>query len=433
MMPLPKDTQAEHSVIGCVLLDNSTWDVVSSLEERMFLDAGARLCFAALREIFEAKLGKVVDVIVLSAHLGDKVKASVISRYADTPGSVTMAEHYATIVRNKWLARQALRFAADTLEQDEMDLEAHISRAESHIEELKNGLEVSDLDIEQFSIKQTMMPLFRELEKPLPTGTLIPFPLPTINDALGGGLVPGTVVFFAGSAKAGKTTLACQFIRKVAGLDIPTAYFSFEQNDTELLRTLLGQEAKVPGFVLRNRNLDARDWERVIPAANTLAGLPILLLAGKHTDPVRIWSQCEKCANKGYRVIVIDHLQLLTEVGERDQGYAFKLKAITRKLKLFALKHQLVMLVLSQLQDKVDGGRITLWGGASPMQDGDAVIVYIRPSQVNPNSTEPDSVFLYLNRLPGGHRPNVLVRWDAQSNTVRESLPPLDDGRRYGD
>jgi replicative DNA helicase len=432
-MNIPKDTQAEHSVIGCIILDNSLWDRVSSLAPTMFLDAGARLSFIAIREMLDAE--QVVDAVTLSSHLNGKVTRTIISSYADAPGSSSMIEHYATIVRNKWLAREALRFAADTVEQEEIDLAEHINRAEIHLEQLKSGLAVSDIDIEQFSIRKGMSPLLKELECALPKGFLVPFPLPKVNDALGGGAVPGSVIFLAGSAKAGKTTLACQFIRGVSGADIPCAYFSFEQNDTELLRTMLGQEANVPGFVLRNRNLSAADWNRVIPAANILSGLKILLVAGRHTDPIRFWAQAEKCAGKGYRVLVIDHLQLLAEVGERDQGYAFKIKAITRKLKLFALKHQLVLLVLAQLQDKMDGGRLAMWGGASPMQDGDAVIVYLRPSQVNPNCKDPDSVFLYLNRLPGGQRPDVPVVWDAQSNTVKEIgilHTYIDDSRRYG-
>jgi circadian clock protein KaiC len=66
-----------------------------------------------------------------------------------------------------------------------------------------------------------------------------------LDDMLGGGLWRGTTTLLAGPSGAGKTTIGLQFAFEGARRGEPTLYMSFQENPSQLLRTIRGLGADV--------------------------------------------------------------------------------------------------------------------------------------------------------------------------------------------
>jgi circadian clock protein KaiC len=75
-----------------------------------------------------------------------------------------------------------------------------------------------------------------------------------LDEMLGGGLWRGTTTLLAGPSGAGKTTIGLQFAFEGARRGEPTLYMSFQENPTQLMRTIRGLGADVEE--LRRRGLD---------------------------------------------------------------------------------------------------------------------------------------------------------------------------------
>jgi circadian clock protein KaiC len=71
---------------------------------------------------------------------------------------------------------------------------------------------------------------------------------------LGGGLWRGTTTLLAGPSGAGKTTIGLQFAFEGARRGEPTLYMSFQENPTQLMRTIRGLGADIEE--LRRQGLD---------------------------------------------------------------------------------------------------------------------------------------------------------------------------------
>ncbi|MDP9349412.1 MAG: AAA family ATPase [Gemmatimonadota bacterium] len=71
-----------------------------------------------------------------------------------------------------------------------------------------------------------------------PTSERVPTGVPGLDEMLGGGLWRGTTTLLAGPSGAGKTTIGLQFALEGARLREPTLYMNFQENPTQLIRTI---------------------------------------------------------------------------------------------------------------------------------------------------------------------------------------------------
>jgi circadian clock protein KaiC len=107
----------------------------------------------------------------------------------------------------------------------------------------------SGLDIYPRLISPRMPEGYEPATERLSTGVL------GLDEMLDGGLWRGTTTLLAGPSGAGKTTIALQFALEGARLGEPTLYMNFQENPTQLVRTIRGlgfdlEEAQAQGLEL---------------------------------------------------------------------------------------------------------------------------------------------------------------------------------------
>lgn len=398
----------EQAVINHLLHYPENLNLVAScVHPDNFLDKDSRVIFKYMLDSGENEL------VTISSELRGKADVPKIIS-VETPIRASLQPYCREIIKDYNLHHQA-NFLRDT----SLDLkETHstdglIEKYEDQIDMLRNNstLRKTALDFDSDTIFSEFLD---DIEKPK-RDDLIPFYLSTINRWLGDGIAPGSLIMLSGNSKDGKSTIALQQTWKLAGKIHRPAFLSLEQMTRELVETIVGQIAKVPGYQIRNRRWEGDSKEKCKQAAGLLKKWGMYLLGSDISSPDNLFSTMRLLAENGVKWFTIDHLQLLAE-GGADGGYTYKVKEITRKLKLFAGRYGVVIFLVAQNQ--TDSDKPKTWGSNVPEQDVDAWLVFCRAEKDKPN--ECDFIRLHRNRLPGGEIGNVDTVWNRESNRTEE-------------
>ncbi|MBT6880637.1 MAG: replicative DNA helicase, partial [Gammaproteobacteria bacterium] len=117
----PQNVEAEQSVLGGLMLDNSSWDIVSDrVIEEDFYRADHRLIFRSIASLAEDS--KPFDVITLIEWLESNNEAenagglSYLGALAKNPPSAANIRHYADIVRERSVLRSLIHASNEIAE-----------------------------------------------------------------------------------------------------------------------------------------------------------------------------------------------------------------------------------------------------------------------------------------------------------------------------
>ena len=383
--------------------------IAASVTPQHFLDRDCRLTLEYMLDSAETEL------VTISREL--KGKADVPSILSVEPPLKSSLPSYCTTIMEDYktsLVDEQLR--AELVEvKEQRSTKGTADRLEGLIDQLRENSTAKKTALD-FDSNTVFSEFLVDIEKPK-RDDLIPFYLPTINRWLGDGIAPGSLVMLSGNAKDGKSTIALRQTWYLSSRIHRPAFISLEQMTRELVETIVGQMAKVSGTEIRNRQWYENNKDRCKQAATLLKKWGMYLLGSDISSPDNLFSIMRILAENGVKWFTIDHLQLVAE-GGGDVGYTYKIKEITRSLKLFAGRYGVVIFLIAQNQ--TDSEKPKTWGSNVPEQDVDAWLVYCRGDKDDP--TDSDFIKLHRNRLPGGKVGDVNTIWNRISNRTEELI-----------
>jgi replicative DNA helicase len=242
--PLPSNLDAERSILGAILLDNSTLNAaIEALKAEDFFLPQHRHVFQQMIVLGEAQ--QAIDLVTLTEELHRRGElesaggAPYLASLTDGVPRVSNVEHYARIVKEKAMLRNLIH-ASDKIKQSAFEGEdgadAILDGAESSIFALAEDRVKAGL----ISIKDIVHESFDRLEKIFREGKSITGISTGYGelDKLLSGLQPSELIILAARPSQGKTALALNVAENIAirgGL--PVAVFSLEMSKESLLQT----------------------------------------------------------------------------------------------------------------------------------------------------------------------------------------------------
>ncbi|MCM2130156.1 replicative DNA helicase [Larsenimonas rhizosphaerae] len=360
----PNSLEAEQSVLGGLMLDNSAWDTVSELliaddfyrfEHRFIFNAMTRL----------AEESRPLDAITLSESLESHDQLSKVgglsylAELARNTPSASNIRAYADIVRERATLRKLIQSANQIAEgafnpqgktADELVNEAErlvfqiaesrpkfggpigmsqlLTRAVDRIDEL-------------FSLKGTMTGIstgFRDL------------------DEMTSGLQPSDLVIVAGRPSMGKTTFAMNLVEHaVVSGDKAVAVFSMEMPADQLMLRMVSSLGRIDQTRVRTGQLEDEDWPRLTSAVNLLKDKQLYVDDTPALSPNEMRARVRRLAREadGIGLIMIDYLQLMQVPGLSENRTA-EISEISRSLKGLAKEFQCPVVALSQLNRSLE-------------------------------------------------------------------------------
>ncbi|BBO55020.1 replicative DNA helicase [Cobetia amphilecti] len=360
----PNSLEAEQSVLGGLMLDNSAWDTVS---ERLVADDfyryEHRLIYNAMSQLVGGS--RPLDVVTLSELLESRDQLESVGGLAtlaelarNTP-SASNIKAYADIVRERATLRKLIQAANQIAESSfspqGRDADELVNEAERLVFQISESRPKSggpkgmsqlltgavDRIDELFNLKGQMTGLstgFRDL------------------DDMTSGLQPSDLVIIAGRPSMGKTTFAMNLVEHaVVSGDKPVAVFSMEMPAESLMLRMISSLGRIDQTKVRTGQLEDEDWPRLTSAVNLLKDKQLFVDDTAALSPNEMRSRCRRMAREhgGIGLIMIDYLQLMQVPGLSENRTA-EISEISRSLKGLAKEFACPVVALSQLNRSLE-------------------------------------------------------------------------------
>jgi replicative DNA helicase len=359
----PQSVEAEESVLGGILLDNTALDrVLEVLATDDFYREAHRKIFAAMLELSERS--EPADIITLSdllrgrSLLADVGGAAYLAELAERVPTAANIMQYARIVKEKAILRGLIAAATDIATRGyeaREDVDDLLDQAEHRI------FAISERKIRPsfFRMGDVIMETLKTVErlyehKQLVTGVPTGF---DDLDRLTAGLQPADLIIIAGRPSMGKTAFAlniAQHAALTAGLGV--AIFSLEMAREQLVLRMLCSEARVDNAKVRAGFLGERDFPKLAMAAGRLAEAPIYIDDSPGLSVLELRAKARRLKRDPVAklgLVIVDYLQLMRGLGAVDSREQ-EISQISRSLKALAKELGLPVVALSQLNRQVE-------------------------------------------------------------------------------
>jgi len=359
----PQSLEAEESVLGGVMLDNTALDrVVELVQAEDFYRGTHRKLFRAMLDLSERS--EPVDLITLSEALkarGELMEiggASYLAELAERVPTAANIVHYARIVRERSILRGLIEAATEIATRG--------YQASENVDELLDRAEQLIFGIQERKVKQAFARIAEVLvgsikmierlyeQKQAVTGVPTGF---ADLDNLTSGLQPSDLVIVAGRPSMGKTAY-CLNIAEHAALraDVGVAIFSLEMAKEQLAMRMLCSEARVDLARVRTGHLSDREFPKLAMAAGRLGDAPIYIDDTPALSVLELRAKArrlkrDQAAKLG--LVIVDYIQLMRSAEGRDNREQ-EISEISRSLKALAKELQVPVLALSQLNRQVE-------------------------------------------------------------------------------
>lgn len=209
-------------------------------------------------------------------------------------------------------------------------------------------------------------------------------------DEATGGYVAGDLWIYSGRPSQGKTTALIQSFKDAAKAGASVLMFNREMSSMEMMFRFLAMEGDYPHSKIKTGELPDSAFKKLKTTRNKLSKLPIYLDANYYGDINYVTSSIRKYHKlHDIRLVGIDYVQLLAE---RSGDQVQELGRISRELKLLAMDLGITIVVLSQLNRKVEDREdrrpilSDLRQSGNLEEDADVVIGLYRDDYYNMNS-----------------------------------------------
>lgn len=392
----PQNIGFEEAVIGAMLIDQKCLtDLLGMLDPEVFYRPQHRLIFQAIKDLYHE--GSPVDILTVAEKLRKKGELEAAgSEYSlielsNKVSSTAHSENHALKLKEAFVKRELIKVGMQMIDQsfdETTDIFDLIADLQLKIE----GVNESTIISTETQVGDLIDPEIERAEK-IYQGKINPG-IPTTCKVITqqtGGWRKGELIIIAARPGMGKTAYVIAEAVNAAKLGYPTAVFSLEMSEQQLVKRIISGEARIPGDKFNITGLSGEEALQAAKATQTLKSLPLFIEdnPAHSIQSIRIRAK-QLVAKHGIQLIIIDYIQIMLTKGKRNGNREQEISAISRGLKLLSKELGVPVIALSQLSRAVEAQA----GHKRPMlshlresgaieQDADMVGFIYRPEYYN--------------------------------------------------
>ena len=397
----PQDMAAERAVLGCQMID---WQTVSPVREIIsaadFFSDVHGIIQRAIDAVCEANDGRCDEMLVASyleekKQLGEIGGVPYVIQCLESQPHAAHAVYYATIVARHSRRRKAIMIGEqlindgyDTSKDDEEIVTSAHDAAKRMASILKNK------GPQQRSLKECISEVIDGYKRgEMPT---VWWGIPEV-DKLICGAMPGEMIVVGGSPGQGKSLLMLQWLMCAADRGIPGLIVSEEMPEKMIASRSISFAS----------NIHPDNWrDSVTELEKQTSGVfddkATIVIAHKCSTIKLVEAAIDRAvATNGIKIVGVDYAQIIRGDGETSEQ---RLADVSQRIKAKAMEHDLVVLLLSQLNRSRDNreGMVPrlsdLKGSGSLEADADVVIFPFWPWKLDQTYKEEFEFRIYLEK-----------------------------------
>lgn len=344
--------EAEQSVLGAILIDNDSANLLTDLTPKDFFSGKNGLIFKTAMSMISD--GLPVDVITLDAELGKRGLSEetggltyLIDLHQNTPSAANVGR-YARLVSES-AAERELRFAAEQIERlaTERDGRSIADRQAEAVALLDKISGTSAGRSEEMSYEDAIRATLHHWERISETDGMLGFPTGFSNlDEATGGLQRGNLTVIGARPGMGKSVLAENIARHCAKNGLSVRFQSYEMSGVELTQRGASAEYAIDYGRLKKYRMTQTETDNFALYINKARNWKFVI----DTEMIGIDTIAARCRlerrKSGLDLLVVDHLHLMPRKGVNEVA---ELDDITARLKRLAMELQIHVLLVAQL------------------------------------------------------------------------------------
>ncbi len=368
----PCDLDAEASVISACMIDAGSMAAVGRVNDLLKPD---HFYSEPHRRIFEA----ILAVVAIGARpdmvtVGERLKVSerlsqvggmsYLAEILDAAPAVINVVQYAQIVHDRWRERQIIATCQRVAASGYLGVQNTQGYADSAIESLATIARASlgrEHETNLDALKRIVRAMVDRSSDPAAVSLGLSTGVDTWDNEIGG-LHPGEVTTLVGRPGRGKTTLALQVALRTAAQGLGVLFFCQDMSRDDLLVNALCHLAQVDSRRWRHNELTPYDWQKLMPASEKLAKLPIAIDDTRDITAAQVRSRTMTHGDKLFRLtgvplglVVVDYVQQLKAAPEQANAAQHEVIANSAKAcKSLARELDVAVLMLAQQKREPD-------------------------------------------------------------------------------
>ena len=398
---LPFSLIAEQSLLGSILIDPASLDLVADLVNASdFYISEHTQIYLAMHELFlqnsEIDVVTLIDMLVRKGIYDKSGGEDYLKTLCEVVPSALNIKDYAKIVKEKSVLRQLIGVCGDISESayGEQEEVVHIlDSAENKIFAIAQGRDTKNFR----HIREVLVDVHGHLkdlqERPDEVqGTKTGF---SGLDRVLVGMGNSDLILVGARPGMGKTSFVLNIGTNVAAqTKKAVCIFSLEMSAEQLVSRLLSSEAMVDSTALRSGRLSGEDWTKIAAASSKLAGTDILIDDTTGITVTGMKAKLRRVKNLG--LVIIDYLQLMQSDRHNDNRVQ-EVSEISRSLKLLAKELAVPVICCAQLsrgpESRTDKKPMLsdLRDSGAIEQDADVVMFLYRDEYYNADANSQDA------------------------------------------
>ncbi len=428
----PHSIEAEQSILGGLLLDNSKWDVVGDkVIEEDFYRLDHRLIYRVVSRL--ASDGKPIDVVTVAEELerlGELENSGgmqYLGELVEKTPSATNVRAYADIVHERAVLRRLIKVSGEISDsafnpsgRTTNELLDDAERKVFKISESKTGQEGGPVSVNPVLTKtlERIDQLFNSNGSI--TGVTTGF---KDLDEMTSGLQPSDLVIVAARPSMGKTAFAMNLVESVLIKgEKPVLVFSMEMPADSILMRMISSLGQINQTRVRSGQLEEDDWPRLTSAVSMLKDRPLYIDDTAGLSPTELRSRARRVAREikqDFGMIMIDYLQLM-QIPGMNEGRTAEISEISRSLKALAKELNCPVVALSQLNRSLESRpdkrpmNSDLRESGAIEQDADVIMFIYRDEYYNEDSPDKGIAEIIIGKQRNGPIGRIKLSFQGQ-------------------
>jgi replicative DNA helicase len=362
----PQEREIEEAVLGALMLEKDAYFQVSEiLKPESFYEKTHELIYQAIVDL--AVHQRPIDMLTVAEQLRRRGDLDAIggpfyiSQLTEKVASTTHLEYHASIVAQKFLARELIRYTGtvqgkaydETTDIDDLMQEAEAELFKIAQRNIKNeAVQINPIIKESMDLLQKAASRKEGL-----SGLRSGF---TALDKITSGWQNSDLVIIAARPAMGKTAFVLSMAKNMAvNFDIPVALFSLEMSNVQLVNRLIVNVCEISGDKIKSGQLAPFEWEQLDYKIKELYDAKIYVDDTPSLSIFELRTKARRLVREhDVKCVFIDYLQLMnatdnkqkTRFGSREQ----EVSTISRSLKGLAKELNIPIIALSQLNRGVE-------------------------------------------------------------------------------
>lgn len=357
----PQDRELERAVLGALLIEQEAYTLVSEiLTPGSFYEHRHQLIYEAIQRLnFEQK---PVDILTVANRLEETGRLEdaggpfYLTELSQMMYSSAHIEYHARIIADKALARRIITVTSE-VQRDAFD-------PTQDAEELMQTLSAKVFELTQFNQKRDIVQVNSVLDRAydlLQKAAQRTDGMSGIAsgyhalDKMTNGWQDSDLIIVGARPAMGKTAFALSMAKNIA-IDqrIPTAFFSLEMSDVQLINRIMVNVCEIKGELIRTGKLKPYEWEQLDANIRRIYDAPLYIDDTAGLSVYELITKARRIKREyGIRLIMIDYLQLMNASGMDFHSRQEEISLISRSLKGLAKELNIPIIALSQLSRDV--------------------------------------------------------------------------------